>query len=83
MDISTSFLQGGTLQREVYVRPPQESHAPGQLPKLRKAVYGLVNAPLHGYPALHKSMLSIGAIVVPFDPAIYLLRIMRVSVGGR
>ena len=38
VDISTAFLQGGALQREVYVRPPQELHAPGQFLKLRKAV---------------------------------------------
>ena len=31
VDISTAFLQGGALQREVYVRPPHELHAPGQL----------------------------------------------------
>ena len=74
VDISNAFLQGGALQREVYVRPPQQLHAPGQLLTLRKAVYGLVDAPLHWYQALHKSMLSTGAIVVPFDPAIYLFR---------
>ena len=74
VDISTAFLQGGALQREVYVRPPQDLHAPGHLLKLRKAVYGLVDAPMHWYQALHKAMLSIGAIVVPFDPAIYLFR---------
>ena len=74
VDISTAFLQGGALQREVYVRPPQELHALGQLLKLRKAVYGLADAPLHLCQALHKAMLSIGAIVVPFDLAIYLFR---------
>ena len=74
VDISTAFLQGGALHREVYVRPPQELHAPGQLLKLRKAVYGLVDAPLHWYQVLHKSILPIRAIVVPFDPAIYLFR---------
>ena len=74
VDISTAFLQGGALQRDVYVRPPQELHALGQLLKLQKAVYGLMDAPLHWYQALHKSMLSIGVIVVPFDPAIYLFR---------
>ena len=74
VDISTAFLQGGALQREVYVRPPQELHAPGQLLKLREAVYGLVDAPLHWYQALHKAMLSTGAIVVPFDLAIYVFR---------
>ena len=74
VDISTAFLQGGALQREAYVRPPQELHAPGQLLKLRKALYGLVDAPLHGYQAPHKAMLSIGVIVVLFEPAIYLLQ---------
>ena len=72
VDISTAFLQGGALQRQVYVRWPQELHAPGQLLKLRKAVYGLVDAPLQWYQARHKAMLSLGAIVVPFDLAIYL-----------
>ena len=33
-----------------------------------------MDAPLHWYQALHKAMLSNGAIVVPFDPAIYLFR---------
>ena len=74
VDISTAFLRGGALQSEVYVRPPRELHAAGQLLKLRKAVYGLVDASPHWYRALHKSMLSIGAFVVPFDPAIYLFR---------
>ena len=39
-------------------------------------VFGLrlLDAPLHWYQALHKAMLSIGAIVVPFDLAIYLFR---------
>ena len=74
VEASTAFLQGGALQPEVYVRPPQVLHAPGQLLKLREALYGLVDAPLHLYQALHKSLLSIGAIVVPFDPAIYLFR---------
>ena len=58
----------------MYVRPRQELHAPAQLLKLRKAVYGLVDPPLHWYKALHKAMLSIGAIVAPFDLAIYFFR---------
>ena len=74
VDISTAFLQGGALQHEVYVQPLQELHAPGQLLKLQKAVYGLVDAALHWFSSLHKYVLSIGAIVVPFDPAIYLFR---------
>ena len=34
--ISTAFLQGGALEREVYVRPPQELHAPGQFESCRR-----------------------------------------------
>ena len=72
IDISTAFLQGGALEREVYVRPPAELHAPGKLLRLRKAVYGLVDAPLHWYQALHAAMLQIGAREVPLEAAIYL-----------
>ena len=72
IDISTAFLQGGALEREVYVGPPAELHAPGKLLRLRKAVYGLVVAPLHWYQVLHAAMLQIGAREIPLDPAIYL-----------
>ena len=44
----------------------------GKLLKLRKAVYGLIDAPLQWYRALHEALLNMGARVVPFDPAIYL-----------
>ena len=35
-------------------------------------MYGLVDAPLHWYHALHNGLLSLGARPVPFDAAIYL-----------
>ena len=72
IDISTAFLQGGALEREVFVRPPAEMQLSGKLLRLRKAVSGLVDAPLHWYHALHNGLLSLGARSVPFDAAIYL-----------
>ena len=72
IDISTAFLQGGALEREVFVRPPAEMQLSGKLLRLRKAVYRLVDAPLHWYHALHNGSLSLGARPVPFDATIYL-----------
>ena len=72
IDISTAFLQRGALEREVFVRPPAEMQLSEKLLRLRKAVYGLVDAPLHWYHALHNGLLSLGAKPVPFDAAIYL-----------
>ena len=71
IDISTAFLQGGALEREVYVRPPAELHT-GEAAMLAQGCVCLVDAPLHWYQALHAAMLQIGAREVPLDPAIYL-----------
>ena len=55
----------------VLVRP---HHKIKNLFKLRKAVNGLVDAQLHWHQAVHRSLISLGALSRPFDPAIYLFR---------
>ena len=72
VDIYTAVPQGRTLEREVYVKPPAELYAPGKLLRLCKGVYGLVDASLHPYCALHTAMMKIGAGEVILHPAIYL-----------
>ena len=72
LDISTAFLQRVELDRDVFVRPPAETNLSVKLLRLRKAVYGVSDAPLQWYWALHEAVLVMGARVVPFDPAIYL-----------
>ena len=43
MDIKTAFLQGYTLSRAVYLRPPKEAQKHGIIWKLNKCVYGLTD----------------------------------------
>ena len=55
-DVPTAFLKQDEKlwSREVYAYPPPELRlAPGQVMRLRKAIYGLVDAPL-----LEKNMIA-------------------------
>ena len=41
----TAFLQGGEIEREVYITPPKEAGVdPGSVWKLKKTIYGLQDA---------------------------------------
>ena len=48
-DISSAFLQGNTLDREVFIKPPKEANLPGKLWKLNKCLYGLKDASRQWY----------------------------------
>ena len=43
-DVSSAFLQGDQMDRDVYVKPPREAAAPGKLWRLNKCLYGLKDA---------------------------------------
>ena len=43
-DITAAFLQSVPIERDVFVRPPPERRVPGVIWKLKKTVYGLVDA---------------------------------------
>lgn len=47
IDIKAAFLQGKTLERDIYIRPPQEAQSKGTVWKLKKCVYGLTDASLY------------------------------------
>ena len=44
LDVTSAFLQGEKLDRDVYVIPPLEARKPGILWKLQKSAYGLYDA---------------------------------------
>ena len=44
MDIRAAFLQAKKLDREVYVRPPEDIKKEGKIWKLLKPLYGLDDA---------------------------------------
>ena len=47
IDIKTAFLQGEELTCEVYIIPPKELRRPGIVWRLKKFVYGLIDASLY------------------------------------
>ena len=71
IDIKTAFLQGKPLEREVYLRPPKEYYGgkPGKLWKMKKAVYGLGDAPKSWFESVTSQLKSTGAKWSPTDPA--------------
>ena len=66
-DISTAFLQGRQITRDVFLRPPPEIGEPGMVMKLNKSVYGLVHAPLQWYEALDEGIVAISGVRLPYD----------------
>ena len=43
-DVTCAFLQSSSINRDVFIRPPLEKRIQGVIWKLRKTVYGLVDA---------------------------------------
>ena len=71
-DVTSAFLQGVEIDRDVFVRPPAEKRIPGVLWKLLKAVYGLVDAPRGWHLALDDEFMKTGCGKCSLDPAMYL-----------
>ncbi|KAL5006315.1 hypothetical protein ScPMuIL_015121 [Solemya velum] len=71
MDIKTAFLQGHELERDIFIRPPKEADSPGIIWRLKKCVYGLVDASLYWYNRVKSVMLDLGANISRVDPAVF------------
>ena len=73
LDVTTAFLQGYTLDRDIYIKPPPEKANPGKVWKLRKACYGLYDASRRWYMAVRETLLSMGMKSVSGDDAFFYL----------
>ena len=71
IDIKTAFLQGEELTCEVYIIPPKELRRPGIVWRLKKFVYGLIDASLYQYNKVHNVLTENGASVSFVDPAVF------------
>mgnify|MGYP001297108246 FL=1 len=69
-DVTSAFLQA-KLDREVHVMPPKDLQRPGQLWKLKRAMYGLDDASLLWYKTVEEEMLRLGCQKLQSDPAIF------------
>ena len=71
LDIKAAFLQGSDLTRQVFIKPPREAHSECVW-KLKKAVYGLCDAPRLWFERPKQVLLSVDCIQSEADECIFL-----------
>ena len=73
IDIKTAFLQGETINRNVYIIPATEAKCKSNhIWKLNKCVYGLSDAPLKWYSCVQSFVKSSGGVTSKVDPSLFL-----------
>ena len=70
VDVKSAFLQGKEINRDVYVKPPQEAET-DKLWKLKTTVYGLCDAPRVWYLSVKGVLLKAGAVKSKFDDSVF------------
>ena len=73
MDIKRAFLQGNTLDREIFIKPPKEANT-SKLWRLNKCVYGLNEASRYWYNRVHDEFVKIGLTKSSYDDAMFYLK---------
>ncbi|GJW85618.1 retrovirus-related pol polyprotein from transposon TNT 1-94 [Tanacetum coccineum] len=74
MDVKTAFLHG-TLKEDVYVCQPEgfiDDDHPSHVYKLKKALYGLNQAPRACYDELSKFLLQNNFFIRTIDPTLFI-----------
>ena len=74
LDIKSTFLQGKEMERLVFMKPPREANvASGTVWKLKKCVYGLVDASLKWYQRVVDCLIDLNGTKSK-DPAVFYWR---------
>ena len=73
MDIRAAFLQAKVLDREVYMKPPEDRKVDGYVWKLKKTLYGLDDASQKFCLKLKEILVDLGLKVMPGDEEFYYL----------
>lgn len=71
IDIKAAFLQGGPLQRDVYLRPPPEADEDKRLWHLKTCVYGLNDASRYWYLRTREVLFGLGMKASKYDKSIF------------
>ena len=71
IDIKRAFLQSNEIEREVFIRPPDEA-CTDKIWCLKKCVYGLADAPRSWYITFSQSLMELGCSVSNYDPGVFL-----------
>ena len=73
LDISSAFLQGNPIQRDVYIMPPEEVRTEGVLWKLKRCIYGLNDAPRAWYNKVKSEFVEkLGATLSKYDNSLFM-----------
>ena len=72
MDVSSAFLQGREIKREVYVKPPAGICEKGKLWRLKRCLYGLADAPREWYERVCEEMKRLDGKMSVFDKSVFL-----------
>ena len=73
LDVTSAFLQGQPLTREVYVQPPEEVIKEGIIWKLKKTCYGLYDASRSWYFAVKEQIEKLGMKTLSGDSSFFYL----------
>ena len=78
-DMSSAFLQGKELDRDVYIRTPKESKAPTHV--IWKLKHGLKNGARQFYESVKEKLINLGFIQCKLDPAVFYVHKDRTLIG--
>ena len=70
VDVKAAYLQGDKINREVYLKPPDEFNK-GQLWKLKKTIYGLCDAARAWYMRVKSELISLGVTISKLDNSLF------------
>ena len=71
LDVTSAFLQGTPLKRDVFMHPPKELKNEGYVWKLKKGAYGLYDASRQWYLAVRKELIEMGMKQLSGDDALF------------
>ena len=73
IDIKAAFLQGKDIDRVIFIQPPKECLSDKAMVwKLKKCVYGLVDASRNWFLSVKKELLQLSCVQSKLDPALFL-----------
>ena len=71
LDVTSAFLQGEPLERDVFMDPPKEAKVENKVWKLKKSAYGLYDASRKWFLAVKAEVLPMGMKAVTGDDAVF------------
>ena len=72
IDFTAAFLQGGPIQRNVFLRLPSDVCPKSTVWKLKRTIYGLNDAPRSWYEKIRGGLISLGGTISYYDQALFL-----------